>query len=112
MRITKQILTRRWAVSTILAALVFAVLAWSDLRLKNLSGFGTADLQGFATADQYRHAFMAWPGRYAVRAGFNNITNHRNPYAVNTNVDSPEFLTFSAFQGRGFTSRLRLLGRK
>ena len=31
----------------------------------------TADLQGFATADQYRQAFMVWPSRYAVRAGFN-----------------------------------------
>ena len=71
MRITKQVLARRWAVSTVLAALVFAILAWSDLRLKSLTGFGTADLQGFATAEQYRQAFMAWPARYAVRAGFN-----------------------------------------
>lgn len=70
MRITKQVLTRRWAISSDLAALVFAVLAWSDLRLKSLSGFGTADLQGFATADQYRQAFMVWPSRYAARAGF------------------------------------------
>ena len=71
MRITKQVLTYRWLVSTLMAALVFAVLTWSDLRLKTLSGFGTSDLQGFSTADQYRQAFMAWPGRYAVRAGFN-----------------------------------------
>jgi len=71
MRITKQVLTRRWAISSVLAALVFAVLAWSDLRLKSLSGFGTADLQGFATAEQYRQAFMVWPSRYAARAGFN-----------------------------------------
>jgi len=70
MRITKQVLARRWAISSVLAALVFAILAWSDLRLKSFTGFGTADLQGFATADQYRQAFMAWPGRYAVRAGF------------------------------------------
>jgi hypothetical protein len=71
MRITKQILARRWAISSVLAALVFAVLTWSDLHLKSQSGFGTADLQGFATADQYRQAFMVWPSRYAVRAGFN-----------------------------------------
>jgi len=71
MRITKQILARRWAVSSVLAALVFAVLTWSDLRLKSLTGFGTADLQGFATADQYRQAFLVWPSRYAARAGFN-----------------------------------------
>ena len=47
MRITKQVLAYRWAVSSVLAALVFAVLAWSDLHLKSQSGFGTADLQGF-----------------------------------------------------------------
>ncbi len=70
MRITKQVLAYRWAVSSVLAALVYAVLAWSDMRLKSLSGFGTADLQGFATADQYRQAFLVWPSRYAMRAGF------------------------------------------
>jgi hypothetical protein len=71
MRITKQILVRRWAVTTVLAGCVFAVLAWSDLRLKALSGFGTADLQGFSTAAEYRQAFLVWPSLYAVRAGFN-----------------------------------------
>lgn len=70
MKITKQALERRWAVTTLLAALVFAVLAWSDLRLRALSGFGTADLQGFSSAVQYDAAFMVWPSRYAVRAGF------------------------------------------
>jgi hypothetical protein len=71
MRIAKQILVRRWAVTTVLAGCVFAVLAWSDLRLKALSGFGTADLQGFSTAAEYRQAFLVWPSLYAVRAGFN-----------------------------------------
>ena len=50
---------------------VFAVLAVSDLRLEALSGFGTADLQRFSTAQQYNAAFMVWPSLYAVRAGFN-----------------------------------------
>jgi hypothetical protein len=49
---------------------------------------------------------------WAVRGGVNNITGHRNPFIVNSNIDSPQFLTFSAFQGRYFTSRIRLLGRK
>lgn len=70
MRITKQALVRRWALSTVAAAAVFAVLAWSDMRLKALSGYGTADLQNFSTAAQYRAAFLMWPSRYAVRAGF------------------------------------------
>jgi hypothetical protein len=71
MRITKQTLNRRWAITTVLGLAVFAVLAVSDLRLKALSGYGTADLQGFSTALQYQAAFMVWPSLYAVRAGFN-----------------------------------------
>ena len=48
------------------------MLAWSDYRLKALSGVGTADLQGFNTARRS----IAGPSctgraRYAVRAGFN-----------------------------------------
>jgi hypothetical protein len=71
MRITKQTLNRRWAIATVLGLAVFAVLTVSDLRLKALSGYGTADLQGFTTALQYQAAFMVWPSLYAVRAGFN-----------------------------------------
>ena len=70
MRITKQALVRRWTLSTAAALIVFAVLAWSDWRLKALSGVGTADLQGFNTASEYRWAFLHWPSRLAVRAGF------------------------------------------
>ena len=71
MRITKQLLVRRWAISTLLTLLVFAVLAALDLRLEALAGFGTADLQRFSTPQQYNAAFMVWPSIYAVRAGFN-----------------------------------------
>jgi len=71
MRITKQSLTRRWLLSSVSAAVVFAILAWSDFRLKSVSGFGTQDLQSFATAQDYRRAFLVWPSLYAVRAGFN-----------------------------------------
>jgi hypothetical protein len=70
MRITKQALVRRWTVCTIAAAVVFGVLAWSEFRLKQLSGASTSDLQGFNTAIEYRWAFLHWPSRYAVRAGF------------------------------------------
>jgi hypothetical protein len=49
---------------------------------------------------------------WALRAGFDNITNHQNPFAVDNNVDSRHFLTFGAIQGRALTGRIRLLGRK
>ncbi len=49
----------------------------------------------------------------ALRGGFDNITGRCNPYVVNSvedaNHPSP---TFSACEGRAFTSRIRLLGRK
>jgi hypothetical protein len=49
---------------------------------------------------------------WALRLGFNDITNRSNPTAVNNNVDSPDFLTFGGIQGRALTARIRLLGRK
>ena len=50
--------------------------------------------------------------KWALRAGFNNVTGRDNPTGVNNNIDSPEFLTFGGAQGRAFTGRIRFLGRK
>jgi hypothetical protein len=50
--------------------------------------------------------------QWQLRAGFDDITDRRNPFAVNNNVDSPQFLTFSSLEGRALTAELRLLGRK
>jgi len=49
---------------------------------------------------------------WALRAGFNNITNRRDPIIVDNNVDSPSFGAFGDFQHRAFTGRIRFLGRK
>lgn len=49
---------------------------------------------------------------WALRGGFENITNHSNPVVVNNDINSPQFLAFSAFDRRAFTSRIRFLGRK
>ena len=52
-------------------------------------------------------------GRYwALRGGLENITDRANPAVVNADINSPHFLTFSAFQGRAFVTRIRLLGKK
>jgi Carboxypeptidase regulatory-like domain len=48
----------------------------------------------------------------AVRAGFNNVTNQKNPGEVVNNRDSNQFLTFSGVQKRAFVGRIRFLGRK
>jgi hypothetical protein len=49
---------------------------------------------------------------WALRGGFDDITNHQNPFAVDNNVDSQHFLTFGAIRDRALTARIRLLGRK
>ena len=49
---------------------------------------------------------------WALRAGFNNITNRQNPLIVDNNIDSPTFGAFGDFQHRAFTGRIRFLGRK
>ena len=49
----------------------------------------------------------------ALRGGFDNIEGRCNPYVVNSVIDaSHPQPTFSACQGRAFTSRIRLLGKK
>ncbi len=48
----------------------------------------------------------------AVRAGFNNVTNRKNPGEVINNRDSSQFLTFGGIQKRAFVGRIRFLGRK
>jgi TonB dependent receptor/Carboxypeptidase regulatory-like domain len=50
----------------------------------------------------------------ALRGGFDNITGRCNPYAVDNVIDpvTHPVATFSACEGRAFTSRIRLLGRK
>ncbi|HTV55810.1 MAG TPA: hypothetical protein VMI06_12980, partial [Terriglobia bacterium] len=50
--------------------------------------------------------------KWDVRAGFNDLTGRHNPYAVNDNIDSPEFLTYSSTQSRTLQAQIRLLGRK
>jgi hypothetical protein len=50
----------------------------------------------------------------ALRGGFDNITGRCNPFVVNNVIDpvNHPLPTFSACEGRAFTSRIRLLGRK
>ncbi|MGA8341459.1 MAG: carboxypeptidase regulatory-like domain-containing protein [Candidatus Sulfotelmatobacter sp.] len=49
----------------------------------------------------------------ALRGGFDNITGRCNPFVVDNVIDSSHPQpTFTACEGRAFTSRIRLLGRK
>jgi hypothetical protein len=49
---------------------------------------------------------------WAVRGGFNNITDRANPSSVDNNIDSAGFLNYGSFQKRAFVGRIRFLGRK
>ena len=49
---------------------------------------------------------------WALRGGFDDITNRQNPSGVNDNIDSPQFLTYGGLQHRAFIGRVRFLGRR
>ncbi|HXH48161.1 MAG TPA: TonB-dependent receptor [Terriglobia bacterium] len=49
--------------------------------------------------------------RWQLRAGFDDITDRHNPYAVDNNIDSPNYLTYGSTGGRSLTGQVRLLGR-
>jgi hypothetical protein len=55
--------------------------------------------------------FFFRKNRWAFRAGFNNITNHKNPNVVNSNTSSPQFMTFYGGQSRALNFRIRWLGK-
>jgi hypothetical protein len=47
-----------------------------------------------------------------LRGVLENATGHPNPLTVNNVTDSPQFLTYSNFEGRAVTGRLRIIGTK
>jgi hypothetical protein len=49
--------------------------------------------------------------RFALRGGFNNVTNHANPTAVNNTIGGPQFMQWYGDEGRHFVVRIRLFGR-
>ncbi len=49
--------------------------------------------------------------KWAFRFGFNNITNHKNPNTVNSDMGAPNFLNMYGGQGRSLNFRIRWLGK-
>jgi hypothetical protein len=84
----------------------------------------TANQQLVGAPDSYRFPdfFSFSPGleirfhwrKYylGLRGVLENATGHPNPITVNNVTDSPQFLTYSNFEGRAFTARLRIIGTK
>jgi hypothetical protein len=55
--------------------------------------------------------FRFWRTEWALRAGFNNITDHDNPTTVLNNIDAEDFGQYQGSQGRVLTGRIRFLGK-
>jgi hypothetical protein len=67
----------------------------------------------FSLNVQLEKRFHLFGNYLALRGGFNNITGRCNPFVVDNVLDSSHPQpTFTACQGRAFTSRIRLLSRK
>jgi hypothetical protein len=76
-------------------------------------------LVGRASAYRFPNFFDFSPGLewrfhfrgkyFGLRGMYENATNSLDPYVVNNNIDSPQFLTFSQPLGRAFVTRIRLI---
>lgn len=49
--------------------------------------------------------------RFALRAGINNLTNHKNPTAVYSTLGTPQFGQFTGDEGRHMVLRIRFFGK-
>lgn len=49
--------------------------------------------------------------RFALRGGVDNLTDSKNPTAVNNVIGSPQYLQFLGNEGRHFVVRIRFFGR-
>ena len=94
----------------------------SQVQLAPLPGSNSQAVPTFLRFPQYftlnlhlEKRFHLFGAYWGLRGGFDDITDRKNYAFVNNNVDalqSGQFLTFSGFAGRGFTGRVRFLGRK
>ncbi|HEV2486836.1 MAG TPA: hypothetical protein VGT08_15000 [Terracidiphilus sp.] len=68
------------------------------------------DYVNFSPGLEWRFHFRG--AYFGLRGVMENATDSGNPAVVNNVVDSPQYGTFSEFQGRAFTARIRLIGAK
>jgi Carboxypeptidase regulatory-like domain len=84
-----------------------------DLNQELVGAPGQARFLDFASLDLHvEKRFRLFGFEWALRAGFNNITNRPDPAIVQNNIDAPTFGEFGDFRHRAFTGRIRFLGRK
>ena len=82
----------------------------------NRQVIGTAGAQRFPTnfdiSPGLEWKFHFRGSYFGLRGVVENATDRANPSMVNNVVDSPQFGTFSQYQGRALTARIRLIGAK
>jgi hypothetical protein len=102
---------RNWAVAAFVetrSGLPFSVQ--SDGHI--LGDVNSWRLPAFFEANLHLERRFVFRGhRWEFPMGFNNVTNHRNPNLVNSNVDSRNFMHLYGGQGRTTNFRIRWLGR-
>jgi hypothetical protein len=68
------------------------------------------DYVDFSPGLEWRFHFRG--AYFGLRGVMENATDSGNPVVVNRVVDSPQYGSFSQFEGRAFTARIRLIGAK
>ena len=105
--------TRRWDLAYVLdwhTGIPFSVVSAEQQVVGAANSYRFPSFFSLDLFAEYR--FGAIGRNWALRGGFENITAHRNPGIVFNNAGSSNFLSFSQFEGRAFTVRIRFLGRK
>lgn len=68
------------------------------------------DFLSFSPGLEWKFHFRGY--YFGLRGVMENATDSENPFIVNNVVDSPKYGTFSEFEGRAFTTRIRLISTK
>ena len=104
--------TRKWAVATLVDARSGFPFSVTD-QLGLIAGPVNANRypSNFDWNLHIERVFTLAGYRFALRGGFNNLTDHPNPTAVNNIIGAPDFLRFYGLEGRHFVMRIRFFGR-
>ncbi len=120
-----------WDAPNRLLAWAYLPLPWKNWAISALADmrtgfpFSVRDQSGLVVGmvDSYRYPLnfdfnlaiermLTFHGyRFALRGGMDNVTNQRNPTAVNNVTGVPQFLQFLGDEGRHFVVRIRFFGR-
>ncbi len=87
----------------------------SARRMKRGNLVGPPDACGFPIRQVNIALERQFPFRgymWAWRVGLINALDRANPNVVNSDIDSPQFLTYARGQTRAVNVRLRFLGKK